>query len=100
MVPQPSSFTVAKQHGQFTAGGVVSIAGWCLLSAVAQQRSGHGSGLQIISGSPLNWYLRGSRLAHEVGSRPVLKTTCCLRRSRAPGKKCEARYDRDELRST
>src|SRR6266496_5143635 len=95
MVPQPSSFTRPKQSGKFTARCVVSIAGRCFLSAVAQQWSGHGSGLQIISGSLLNRNLWRPRLAHEVGSRPVLKTTCCLRRSRAPSKKREANYGGD-----
>ena len=51
MVPQPSSFTGAQQNGKFAASRVVSIAGWCLLRAGAQQWSGHGSGLQIIGGS-------------------------------------------------
>ena len=92
MVPQPSSFTRSKQSGKFTARCVVSIAGRRFLSAAAQQWSGHGSGLQIISGSLLNRNLWRPRLAHEVGSRPVLKTACCLRRSRAPSEKREARY--------
>ncbi len=51
MVPQTPSFTGAKQNGKFTAGCVVSVDSWCLLSAAAQQGSGHGSDLQIISGS-------------------------------------------------
>jgi hypothetical protein len=84
MVPQLPSFTVAEQNGKFTASRIVSIAGWCLLSAGAQQWSGHCSGLQIISGSLLNWNLRGSGLAQDVGGRCVLMTACCLRRSRAP----------------
>src|SRR4029077_9803634 len=92
MVPQPSSFTRAKQNGKFTAGHVVCIAGWCLLGADAQQWSSHGSDLQIIHGSFLNWDLRGSRLTHNAGGRPVLKTACCSRRSRAPSKKRKTRY--------
>src|SRR6478672_9146091 len=92
MVPQPSSFTGTQQQGKFAAGRVVSIAGWCLLSPGAQQWSGHGSGLQIIGCSLLNWNLRGSCLFHNAGGRAVLKTACFLRRSRAPGKKREACY--------
>ena len=46
-----------QQNGEFTAGCVVSIDGWCLLSAGAQQWSGHGSGLQIIRCSFFNWHL-------------------------------------------
>src|SRR5262245_36157980 len=57
MVPQPSSFTVAKQDRKFTAGCVVSIHCWRFLNAGAQQGSGHRSSLQIISRSFLNWNL-------------------------------------------
>jgi hypothetical protein len=89
MVPQLPSLTVAEQNGKFTAGRVVSFAGWCLLGAGTQQWSGHRSGLQIIGGSFLNRDLRGSRLAQNAGSRRVLKTACCLRRSRAFSEKRE-----------
>src|SRR6266480_4515022 len=89
MIPQPSSFTRPKQSGKFTAGCVVGIAGRCFLSTVAQQWSGHGSGLQIIGGSLLYWNLGGPRLFHNAGGRPVLKATCCSGRSRASGKKGE-----------
>src|SRR2546430_3685138 len=82
MVPQPSSFTVAKQHGQFTAGGVVSVDGWCLLSAGAKQRSCHSSDLQIIGSSFLDGYLWRARFAQGVSRRPVLKTARCLGRDR------------------
>ena len=57
MVPQPSSFTGAQQNSEFTARRVISIAGWRLLSAGAQQWSGHGSDLQVIGGSFFNWHL-------------------------------------------
>src|SRR5436189_4538752 len=86
-VPQSSSFTRVKQNGKFTAGRVVSIEGWSFLTAGAQQWNGHGSGPQIIGGSFLNWHLQGSRLPHDAGGRPVLKTACCLRRGRASGEK-------------
>ena len=55
MVPQPSPFTGLQQNCKFTAGSVVSVTGWCLLSADAQQWSGHGSGLQVIGGSLFHW---------------------------------------------
>src|SRR5437773_7711337 len=100
MVPQPSSFTRSKQSGKFTARCVVSIAGRRFLSAVAKQRSSHGSCLQIISGSLLNRNLRGSRLFHNVGGRPVLKTARRLRSRRAPGKKREICPSRDDLKRT
>src|SRR4029453_2091945 len=90
MVPQPSSFTGAQKNGEFTAGRVLSIAGWCLLSAVAQQWSGHGCGLQIIGGSFLDRDLRGSCLFHKADGRAVSKTARHLRCSRAAGKKREA----------
>jgi hypothetical protein len=83
MVPQPSSFTGVQQQGKFTAGRIVSIESWCLLSAGSQQWSGHGSGLQIIGCSLLNWNLRGSCLFHNAGGRPVLETACGLRREAA-----------------
>src|SRR4030095_16017241 len=89
MVPQSSSFIRAKQNGKFTAGRVVSIAGWCLLSAGAQQWSGHGSSMQIIGGSFLNRDLRGPRLAHNAGGSAVWETAGCSRRRRAPSKKSE-----------
>src|SRR6266576_5243399 len=95
-VPQLSSFTRVKQNSKFTAGRVVSIERWSFLSAGAQQWSGHGSGLQIIGGSFLYRYVRGPRFAHNAGGRPVLKTACCLRRSRAPSKKREACFGGDE----
>src|SRR4029453_6402643 len=97
MVPQLPSLTVAEKNGKFTAGRVVSIAGWCLFRAGAQQWSGHGSGLQIIGGSFLNRDLRGSRLTHNAGGRPILKTACCSRRSRAAGEQRNARSKREEL---
>src|SRR5947207_733489 len=96
MVPQPSSFTVAKQHGQFTAGGVVSIDGWCLLSAGAKQQSCHSSDLQIIGSSFLDGYLWRARFAQGVSRRPVLKTVRCLGRSRAAGEKREACSGRND----
>src|SRR4029450_7325823 len=92
MVPQPSSFTGAQQNGEFTAGGVVSIDSWCLLSSRAQPWSSHGSGLQIIGGPFLNRDLRRPRRAHDAGSGRILKPACCLGRSRAPSKNREARY--------
>jgi hypothetical protein len=78
-----------KQNGKFTAGCVVSIDGWRLLTAIAKQWRSHGSDLQIIGGSSFNGNLRRARLAQGVGRWPVLKAPCCLRRSRAPGKKRE-----------
>src|SRR5437667_7929673 len=99
MVPEPSPFTGAQQNGKFTAGRVVSIAGRCFLSAGAQQWSGHGSDLQIIGDSLLNWNLRGSRLAQDAGGRRVLKTACCLRRSRAASKKRETWSGGDDSNS-
>src|SRR4029453_5775746 len=100
MVPQLPSLTVTKQKGKFSAGRVVSIAGWCLLSTRAQQWSGHRSGLQIIGGSFLNRNLGGSRLAHNAGGRPGLKTACCSRSSRATGAQSNARSKSDELKPT
>src|SRR4029450_6077926 len=100
MVPQPPSFTGAKKNGKFTAGCVVSIDGWCLLSTGAQQWSRHGSDLQIISGSYLDRHLRRARLAHDAGGRRVLKAAGCLRRSRAPSKKREACSGGDEASSS
>src|SRR6266403_3944288 len=96
MVPKPSAFAGAKQHGKFPAGRVVSITRWCFLSAGAEQRSGHGSDLQIIGGSCLDRHLRRARLAQDAGGRRVLKATCCLRRSRATDEKCDACYRRDD----
>src|SRR2546430_16549244 len=95
MVPQPSSFTVAKQHGQFTAGGVVSVDGWCLLNAGAKQRSRHGSDLQIIGSSFLDGYLWRARFAQGVSRRPVLKSAPWLGRSCAAGEKREACFGRN-----
>jgi hypothetical protein len=96
MIPKAPTFAISKQNRKFTAGCIVSIDSWCPLSAGAQQWSGHGSDLQIIAGSLLNWHLRGSRLFHDAGGGPVLKMACCLGRSRAPGKKREAGCPGDE----
>ena len=94
MVPQPSSFAGAKQNGKFAAGRVVSITRWCFLSPGAQQRSGHGSDLQISGGSCLDRHLQRARLAQDAGGRRVLKAACCLRCSRAADEKCGACYRR------
>src|SRR4029453_14128808 len=100
MVPQLPSLTVAEQNGKFTAGRVVSIAGWCLLSVGAQQWSGHRGRLQIISCSFFHWNICGARLAHEASPRRIFGPACCLRRRRASWEKRETRNDRDELKPT
>src|SRR5436190_15728006 len=99
-VPQSSSFTRVKQNGKFTAGRVVSIEGWSFLSAVAQQWSGHGRGLQVIGCSLLDRNLRRARLAQDAGGRLILKAARHSRRRRAAGKKRERQYDCDEFKPT
>src|SRR5215469_3570761 len=72
MVPQPPSFTVAKQNSKLTAGCVVGVARWGRLCAGSEERSSYGGRLQVIGCSFLNWSLCGPRLAHDVRHRLIL----------------------------
>src|SRR4029078_300570 len=89
MVPELPSFTFAEQNGKFAPRCVIGFTGGCP-NAGPEQWSGHGGGLQIIGCSFFNWEICGPRLAHKASRRCIFGTPCCLRRRRAPGKKCDA----------
>ena len=95
MIPQLPAFTVAEQNGKFAARCIISFADGCP-DAVAQERSSHGSSLQIVRCSFLHWNVRGARLAHETRRGRIFGTPCCSGRGRTAGQKRDARYRGDQ----